>query len=307
MGSAIYIIGAGAIGKTLAVFLQEAGKNVVLLRGREVNGPAYVEELSVELGEGTIIREKIKVHTIQKFKKLEGIIVLTNKSFGNEAIASMIKDKIYESPVILLQNGLYIEKIFSDLGFSSIYRGVLLATSQLLSNNLLRFKPVRTSPVGIIQSDTNELSRVVEHLSNPYFEFNAVQDIIPFVWSKAIVNVVFNSVCPLLETDNGIFCRNLSALEIAKRVIVECTKIARLNKVFLDLQEVLNTLLQISRLSDGQFISTYQDIKAKRTTEIDTLNFAITNHADELQLSDTVKETKLLGELVKIKSALSML
>ena len=65
-------------------------------------------------------------------------------------------------------------------------------------------------------------------------------------------------------------------------------------------------LLQISRSSDGQLISTYQDILAGRPTEIDTLNFAISRQADSLQLSHLVTETKLLGELVQLKSRLSM-
>ncbi|HCZ36261.1 MAG TPA: ketopantoate reductase, partial [Cytophagales bacterium] len=36
----IYIIGAGAIGKALAVFLNRAGKNVTLVRGSVNDGSA---------------------------------------------------------------------------------------------------------------------------------------------------------------------------------------------------------------------------------------------------------------------------
>jgi 2-dehydropantoate 2-reductase len=303
----IFIIGAGAIGKVLSVFLQQAGKDVILLRGRAVEGAAHAETINVKVQDDTIISEHIRVSKMDNFSKLEGIVVLTNKSFGNEAIALNIKNKVHKSPVILLQNGLNIEKPFNDPAFASVYRGVLFTTSQTLSADLLRFKPVSPSPIGIIRGDTSQLQTIVEQLSNPYFDFKVEEDIIPVIWTKVIVNIVFNSICPLLETDNGIFHRDPAALKIAKRVIAECINIAKRNKVILDEEQVVNTLLKISRSSEGQLISTYQDINAKRPTEIQTLNFAVTELAAELQLSDTVTETKLLGELIKIKSDLSMI
>ncbi len=299
----IFIIGAGAIGKALAVFLQHAGKDVVLLRGRDEYGTGYVEDIKVEIND-EVITESIKVSTINNFEVIEGIIVLTNKSYGNDQLAIKLKDKINTSPVVILQNGLHIEDIFIDHGYNFIYRAVLFATSQPLSNHSLRFKPVNSSPIGIIKGDEIQLTAITEQINNPYFEFNAELNIEPLIWTKVIVNIVFNSVCPLLETDNGIFQRDALSLRIAKRIIAECVKVARLSGVALDPVKVLNKLLQISQSSDGQFISTYLDIQHKRKTEIDTLNFAVVKIADELKLSGSVIETKLLGELVKIKSNL---
>jgi 2-dehydropantoate 2-reductase len=48
-----------------------------------------------------------------------------------------------------------------------------------------------------------------------------------------------------------------------------------------------------------------QDIKNKRETEIETLNFAIVNVAKKLNKEHMVTETKLLGELIKLKSELA--
>ncbi len=60
----------------------------------------------------------------------------------------------------------------------------------------------------------------------------------------------------------------------------------------------------ISKLSDGQFISTLQDIRNHRKTEIDTLNFEIVRLVTELNCENLCTETKLLGELTKAKSVL---
>ena len=61
----------------------------------------------------------------------------------------------------------------------------------------------------------------------------------------------------------------------------------------------------ISQFSDGQLISSYQDILNKRTTEIERLNFAVVKMAEAIGKGHLVKETRLLGELTKLKSDIS--
>lgn len=301
----IYIIGTGAIGKALAVFLKLANKNVILLRGSVDNQSPSIEKFQVELSDKTIQEASIEVSTLSHFPKLEGIIVLTNKSFGNENLSQALKGKTGKSPLVVLQNGLGVEQSFIDNGFPEIYRCVLFATSQTTSQNTLRFKPVSISQIGLLQGSGTDLINIIEQLNNSNFPFKAVADIQTIIWKKAIANSVFNSVCPLLDIDNGVFHRNEMALVIAKRVITECIAIANASGISLSVEEVLESLLMISKASDGQLISTLQDIKNKRETEIETLNFSIVNMAKKLNKEAMVTETKLLGELTKLKSQLN--
>lgn len=303
--STIYIIGTGAIGKALAVFLKLADKQVALLRGSVDNQPSSIEKFQVELGDKTVLEASIEVSTLSQYKKLNGIIVLTNKSFGNENLSQALKGKTDKSPIVLLQNGLGVEQSFIDNNFPEIYRCVLFATSQTTSQKTLRFKPVSISQVGTIQGTGNDLNNIVEQLNNPNFPFKAVDDIQTVIWKKAIANSVFNSVCPLLEIDNGIFHRNETALAIARRVVTECVEIATAMGIALRVDEVVDSLVMISKASDGQLISTLQDIKSKRETEIETLNFSIVNMARKLNKEAAVTETKLLGELTRLKSQLN--
>lgn len=84
---------------------------------------------------------------IGDYRRLEGLVVLCNKSYGNAHLADALKDKIGNSPLVLLQNGLGVEKPFAD--FPSVYRCVLFATSQPVTYTDLNFKPVAISPIGI--------------------------------------------------------------------------------------------------------------------------------------------------------------
>jgi len=180
-----------------------------------------------------------------------------------------------------------------------------LLPGQPVNENSFQFKPVAASLVGLIKGNPENLPDIVNQLNSAHFKFEAAIDIQPVIWTKAIVNSVFNSICPLLETDNGIFHRNESALNIAREVIAECINVSKLSGVSLDFDKVLNTLLLVSKSSEGQLISTYQDIKNKRRTEIETLNFAFVNIANEFNVADLLKGTKLLGELIFIKSELT--
>ncbi|RAK02085.1 2-dehydropantoate 2-reductase [Larkinella arboricola] len=304
MKNTIYIIGAGAIGKVLAVALKRANKNVILLRGSVDDQASDTQKINVIVDQKTELEAEIEVSSLRNFPTLDGIIVLTSKSYGNQKLAQRLKNKAGHSPVVILQNGLGVEQPFIDNAFPEIYRCVLFVTSQPVSAHTVRFKPVSVSPIGVIQGNNTRLISLVDSLNTPLFPFRAETDIQPIIWKKTVINCIFNAICPLLEIDNGIFHRDESALEIARRVIGECTAVAREKAIFLDADDVLESLLLISRSSDGQLISTLQDMRNGRQTEMDTLNAEIVRIASSLHKEDLVPETRLLGELVNLKSAL---
>ena len=306
MHDEIYIIGAGAIGKALAVFLARAGRRVRLVRGSIDDKASRRERIRVVASDGTAPDAEIEVTTLNRIPRLDGIVVLATKSFGNRTLARALEGKTGASPIVVLQNGLGVETPFVERGFADIHRCVLFATSQIGAAGEISFKPVAVSPIGVVKGRAENLKRVVAALDNPVFPFAIETDIQTVIWKKAIINSVFNSVCPLLEVDNGVFHRDARALAVARRVIAECVAVAREKGVLLDAEEVTERLLLISRASDGQLISTWQDILNGRPTEIDTLNFAVVETARALGKEHSVTETKLLGELTKLKADLSV-
>jgi 2-dehydropantoate 2-reductase len=298
----IYIIGSGAIGKALAVFLRLSGRKVTVIRGSVKDGRRKTGAFRVQMPDGAVHEADVEITTLDNLPVIDGIVVLANKSFGNQQLAVSLKGKTGDSPIVLLQNGLGVEQPFVDQGFLEIYRCVLFVTCQTVDDTTVRFRPVDICPIGIEQGSGDHLENIVQQLHTPEFRFKSEADIQPVIWKKAIVNCVFNSVCPLLEADNGIFHRNSQAFEIARRVIAECLTIAKAENILLEPAEVEESLLRISKSSDGQLISTLQDIRNNRRTEIDTLNFAIVRIAEKIGRSEAVLETKLLGELTKIKA-----
>lgn len=306
MQTPIYIVGAGAIGMTLAVLLRQSGKEVILLRGRRGN-PLEIENtgLTVECSDGTNLTASIPIRTLEQVEFLQGIVLITSKSFGNPELAQRLNGKTGPSSLVLLQNGLGIEEPFLEAGFPEVYRCVLLATSQVQAPHTVRYKPVAASPIGVIRGHESRLAELVKQLSTSWFPFRAEVSIQQTIWEKVIINCVFNAICPLLGVDNGIFHRNASALALAGEVIDECIAVAGEVGVVLDREEVEQRLLQISQRSDGQLISTLVDINHGRETEIDTLNLAVARMALQLGRPELASRTRLLGELTRLKSETS--
>jgi 2-dehydropantoate 2-reductase len=303
-GETIYIIGRGAIGKALAVFLAVNNRKVVLLRGSVDDGLKHTEEFQVTLNNSVELTASVEVSTLSAVTEMKGIVVITNKSFGNADLARALKTKITDSPLVILQNGLGVEQPFVDAGYPAVYRCVLFVTSQNLSQSAVRFKPVSACPIGVVKGNDSQLSHITSRLTTEHFQFRTEIDIEYVTWRKAIINCAFNSICPLLETDNGIFHRDNDALALARQVITECSMIANKKGITINPDDVMENLLLISRSSDGQLISTLQDIRAGQRTEIDTLNFAVARVAEEMGLTAQVSGTKLLGELTRLKARL---
>lgn len=295
----IYIFGSGTIGFALAANLAHTGRKVIAVRTSRDDIDKRTLPVVVGMNENQI-KASIETISLSKLSHLEGILVITAKSYANESIAAQLRGKTADLPVILLQNGVGVETPFLNADFSQVYRCVLYATSQVASENEFRFRPITASPIGIIRGDEAGLNHCISALHTDGFPFRAEADIQREVWKKAIINAVFNSICPLLEVDNGIFIRDENVREMAAEIIQECVTLMEKLKVNLTQAEIMEQLLAISKRSDGQLISTLQDIQAGRKTEIESLNLEIARIAASMQVE--VPKTELLGKMILAKS-----
>ena len=301
----IYIIGAGAIGKALAVFLQSEKRDVQLVRGSIDNEQAYFEKIRLVYNQVETIEEEILVTTLSNLSEMNGIVLVTTKSFSNDIIAKKLKEKRGNFSIIIMQNGLNIEQPFEQVGLRNIYRCVLFTTSQISKDGDVMFKSVAPSAIGSLQGENGEVEELVRHINTARFQFRSEENILNLIWEKAIINCAFNSICPLLEIDNGIFHRNTKALSLAEVIVRECLDVAMEYQIALEEKAVYEKLLLISKRAEGQLISTYEDIRNGRKTEIDSLNLEMARLAEKIGKPELVKVTKFLGEMIMIKSRLA--
>lgn len=253
-----------------------------------------------------IISIPVKTVSLSELQSIHGPVVITTKSYTNPDLVSSLKDKYTAGPVIILQNGLGVEAPFlAESKFASVCRCVLYVTAQATPERKITFRWVNPSPIGLVRGSEAELAECVQSLNTSMFPFRVEANISREVWRKTIINAVFNSICPLLEVDNGIFARDESIAALGTLIVKECLTLAHTCGIFLTETEILDKIMQISRGSEGVLISTLQDIQNRRPTEIDSINLALSRLAASQTTPIDLRMTDLLGQLILAKSRLS--
>lgn len=297
----IYILGAGAVGFPLAAYLADAGRTVVAVRTSRQDVPQGSVTITVHNGE-TRTSASVETASLSSLNRMDGTIVIAAKSYANTAIAQSLRDKAAAGPIVILQNGLGVEQPFLDAHLSPIYRCVLYVTAQPTAEYDFLFRPVSVSPIGSISGDESGLRQCVEALTTDGFPFRAEAHIQKETWKKAIINAVFNSICPLLDIDNGVFARDEASANLARELIGECVTLTDRLNLGLSERELLEQVLLISKRSDGQLISTLQDIRMGRQTEIQSLNLEMARVAASMQPAIELPKVELLGKMILARS-----
>ena len=296
----LFILGSGAIGFPLAAYLANAGRTVVAVRTSKRDVTRGTITVTVHNDANGIITRTETV-SLSKLTNLDGIIVIAAKSYANKAIAQELKDKKVTGPIVVMQNGVGVEKPFLDAHFSPIYRCVLYVTSQTLSEYEFRFSPIASSPIGVISGNALGLEKCVEDLTTDGFPFRPEANIQREIWKKAVINSVFNSICPLLDVDNGVFVRDTETAALAQELVRECVALTDRLDLGLSEGELMKQIMRISKGSN-QFISTLQDIRHGRETEIDFLNLEMARVASSLLPRVSLPRIELLGKMILAKS-----
>jgi len=298
----IYVLGSGAVGFPLAAYLTNAGRDVVAVRTSRSDVPKSTINITVQDGADRVTAP-IETISLTNLSNLDGTLVIATKSYTNPAIALLLKERKATGPVVIMQNGLGVERPFLDAGFTAVCRCVLYLTSQPTSEFQFSFHPVMASPIGIIAGPEAELAKWVEQLHTDAFPFRAETNIQKEIWKKAIINSVFNSICPLLDVDNNVFVRDEPTANLARQLVGECITLTDRLNIGLSESEVMQ---QIMRISNGskQLISTLQDIRNGRQTEIESLNLEIARQAASLQPPLYLPQIELLGKMILAKSVL---
>lgn len=289
------------MGLALAACLANAGRDVLLVRTSAEKVEEEWSALTVTNGTEVVLKAAVPVVSLTKLHELNGLVVVTAKSYANPAIAAALAARTINGHLVVMQNGLGVEEPFLTLPFTSICRCVLYMTGKKLSENEVLFRPIASSPTGIVQGTAERLEQTVAILATPAFPFHVENDIARQAWGKTIINAVFNSLCPLLEADNGIFIRDSAAADLAREIVRECIALASAQGIQFTEIELMDRIAAISRGSDGVLISTLQDIRQGRETEMEALNLALARIASGMSPPMDLSRTAMLGRMVLAK------
>lgn len=254
---------------------------------------------------GEVCSAEVPSTSLEALRRIDGLVLVAAKAFANAELARRLAAIEGDLALLVVQNGLEVELPFVQQLSGDVYRGVLFTACELGDDGLVELRPARPMALGLVRGVEGSAPALAERLQNALFPISPVDAIEPVVWAKTIVNCAFNSICPLIDADNGVFVRDDRAMTLATKVVTEGVAVASGHGIELAAADLLAIVEQISRTSGGRPISTLQDIRRGRPTEIESLNMALARKADSLGQPELATLTGSLGSLVALRAELA--
>jgi len=116
------------------------------------------------------------------------------------------------------------------------------------------------------------------------------------LWQKLAVNAGINPITALSRVHNGALSAG-STNRLARRAATETARVARAEAIELADERAVDAIDEVIDGTANNRSSMYQDVLAGRRTEIDAINGAVVDRADEHGIDAPVNET--LAALVR--------
>jgi 2-dehydropantoate 2-reductase len=134
-------------------------------------------------------------------------------------------------------------------------------------------------------------------LDSAGLETDIADDIVLWIWEKAIVNIGINPLGALTRLNNGDLLKNPELRRLMKHAVIEAVKIAQSEGIDLDQERCIKMTHETARKTKDNINSMLQDILKKKRTEIDFMNGKIVELAESSGIE--VPINKLLTMLIK--------
>lgn len=311
----ILIVGAGAMGSRLAIYLKKAGHEVRLLDGWKEHIEAIRDKgLEADLnGEKVCLPFPIKSFEEYQEAPFEGkddLVIFLVKSAQLDQAVRLVKDNLHENTLALsLLNGLgHRDTLEKYLPTENILIGNTMWTAGLKGPGHAILDGDGFIAVGHPGKDERGLKKAQE-LADIFTEAGLVgryaEDIGKIIYLKATVNGTLNPFSTLLEANVGELVKSLGNLDLFHEVAKEFVAVANAEGIEMTEEE---TFAYLDRGMKDESIyyhypSMYQDLINKhRKTEIDYLNGAISKKGKKYNIPTPMSD--LLTRLIHAKENL---
>jgi 2-dehydropantoate 2-reductase len=298
----VYLIGLGAVGSMVASKIHgKAPENLHVI----VDSNRY--ERYMEAGV-QVNGETMDFHyaiTAENLPPADLIIVSVKQNHLMQAIEEM-KPFVSENTVILsLLNGVTSEQILGDsFGHEKMVYGFIVGTDAERKGTAANF--TKTGRIVFNEKTSTELSERV-HAINAFlgdceFPTENPQNIIHEQWWKFMLNVGLNQVSAILRAPYGSFIKYDDIRELFIMAAREVMLVSKYEGVNLQEEDLARCLKVMATLTENGKCSMFQDVEAKRETEVEIFGGAVVQFGQKHGVSTPVNE--VLYRLIKANTLL---
>lgn len=294
------ILGPGALGGLFGGYLQHSGREVYLL----ARDPGFVEViddegLTVERpGGDTITVHPETTTTPASVTPVDVLFVCVKAIQTEQAIQDALPVVHDETVVVTVQNGLKNVEILSEY----VAPGRVIGGTTTEGASLLRPGHVLHTGRGAtkIGGEDDEGARIVaDHLKTAGIETTVVDDPAKHIWEKQLVSVAIKPTAALTELQDGPLAEHEDTAWVMDRLVDEAVAVAAACGVDLHTEDPMAVVREVCSVNYETTSSMLEDVQEKRRTEIDHINGAIVDYAQEHDIE--VPFNRMATALVKGK------
>ncbi|NMA75525.1 MAG: ketopantoate reductase family protein [Bacteroidales bacterium] len=296
----IAIVGSGAMGCVFGGHLTEAGHDVVLI-------DIWAEHVQALNKKGLFLtgvsgERTIRVHAVTEPRGLvkQDLVIVFVKSIDTEDAIQKANSIIGSDTIVLtLQNGLgNAERIGELVGYERVAAGVTAHGATILGPGRIRHAGSGETNIGpLAASKFPQIRSIAATLTGAGINTKAVKNVDSYIWSKLLVNAGINALTAILKMTNGDLVRNPEARQLLAMAVHEGITVACAKGIKLIPDDPIAYSIKTAMLTGSNISSMYQDVQAKRRTEIDVINGGIVTEGQKHGISTPIN--MVLTKLIK--------
>lgn len=291
----IAVIGPGALGCLLAAYLSNKSETWLLDHNRERASLLKRQGVILERGNHAA-KMAVNVTSEPKAIGTADLILLCVKSYSIEnAIPSAKLLAGKDSLIISLQNGIghltFLNKLLRDTNWGL---GVTSHGATLAAPGHVLHRGKGLTRIGFLEENgTAEnkdlLARAAKALTEATIETDIVPDIRNHIWSKLMVNVGINALTAIYNCPNGALLESTEISALMDQAVLEGIIVAEQKGIVFE-QNPLAITRKVCGDTATNISSMLQDVRAKRQTEISSINGALVDIAKKIGIAVPVNE-----------------
>ena len=298
----VLILGAGALGSLMGARLSKTEVQTTLYSTNEDHTRAILKNglLVEELDGSTQTFPMTACSTPHAVDKAADVVLVTVKSYATrQAVSSILRCCNRATVFLTLQNGIgNWEQIAQAARPEQALLGTTAQGATLLEPGRIRHGG--NGPTFIGERDGPPTARVhdiVKVFMTAGLPTGSSDRMEHLIWEKLMVNVGINAITALTNIRNGVIADLEAGRSLSRIAVLEALQVAQ-SKGFSLGEEMVERVLNVARATAVNRSSMGQDVDRKKRTEIDAINGAIVQFAEEAGIAVPVNRT--LTQLIQV-------
>ena len=265
----VVVVGAGAIGASIAVRLMEAGKQVVI--------SANVERKARYLKQGFVVNGRQYFLPVKDKYEADpaDLVIIAVKNYSLEEAIEEMRPYVSVNTIILsLLNGIdAVPRLRREFGEDSVPYAMILGIDALREENRVQYLAKGRIFCGFekekVEKNASTLAVLEEFFRTSDIAFVVPEDIVKEIWFKFMINVGLNQWSALIRAPYRLFQDSPHGQELLSKTMIEVISLSKRYGGNLEETDIDRAIAVLKTLAPQGKTSMLQDVEARRQTEVD--------------------------------------